>query len=259
MPIKSNLPWAKLSIHFPTSGRIPANASKGKPLHNVSIRQHIVDRVLARRGKLHWFDRLNPASTALVVIDMQETFCAPDSPAEVAGSREIGPAINVLTQKLRPLGVPVIWVLHANTHRNGRSDWELFFNHVVSDEVRLRTIESLSPGRQKVWEGLEQGNNDITVVKNRYSALITGSSTLERVLRNQGIDTLLIAGTKTNVCCEATARDAMMLDFRTVILSDCCAALSDEEHLATLETFIQQFGDVMTADEALAALEQHKV
>ncbi|MBT7294315.1 MAG: isochorismatase family protein, partial [Rhodospirillaceae bacterium] len=59
---------------------------------------------------------------------------------------------------------------------------------------------------------------------------------------------------KTNVCCESTARDAMMLDFKTVMLSDCCAALSDDEHRATLETFIQQFGDVMTADEALAAL-----
>jgi ureidoacrylate peracid hydrolase len=228
-------------------------------MHKVSIRPHIVERVVARRGKLRWFETLDRASTALVVIDMQETFCAPGSPAEVAGSREIVPAINCLTQRLRPLGVPVIWVLHANTHRAGRSDWELFFNRVVSDDIRLRTMDSLAPGRQRVWQGLEQGNDDITIVKNRYSALIPGASTLERVLRNQGIDTLLIAGTKTNVCCEATARDAMMLDFKTVMLSDCCAALSDEEHLATLETFIQQFGDVMSADEAVAALERHGV
>ena len=46
----------------------------------------------------------------------------------------------------------------------------------------------------------------------------------------------------------------MMLDFKVVMLSDCCAALSDDEHLATLETFIQQFGDVMTGNEALDAL-----
>jgi ureidoacrylate peracid hydrolase len=223
-------------------------------MHKVSIRPHIVERCLARRGKLRWFDTLDPARTALVVIDMQETFCAPGSPAEVSGSRSIVPAINALTRHLRPLGVPVIWVLHANTHSKGRSDWELFFNYVVSDEVRLRTIESLSPGRQKVWQGLEQGNDDIVIFKNRYSALISGSSSLERVLRNLGIDTMLIAGTKTNVCCEATARDAMMLDFKTVMVSDCCAALSDDEHLATLETFIQQFGDVMTSDEAIAAM-----
>jgi ureidoacrylate peracid hydrolase len=73
-------------------------------------------------------------------------------------------------------------------------------------------------------------------------------------LKQRGIDTLLIAGTKTNVCCECTARDAMMLDFKVVLLSDCTAALSDDEQRATLENVIQQFGDVRTADEVLALL-----
>jgi ureidoacrylate peracid hydrolase len=97
--------------------------------------------------------------------------------------------------------------------------------------------------------------NDVTIIKNRYSALIPGSSSLERVLRNLGVDTVLVAGTKTNVCCEATARDAMMLDFKVVMVSDCCAALSDDEHRASLETIIQQFGDVLTGDEVLARLD----
>jgi ureidoacrylate peracid hydrolase len=188
---------------------------------------------------------------------MQNTFCQPGAPAEVPVSRAIVPAINRLSRALRTRGVPVIWVLHANTHREGRSDWEVFFNHVVADQVRTRTIESLAPGRQAVWEELETAPEDVTVIKNRYSALISGSSSLERVLRNLGIDTLLIAGTKTNVCCEATARDAMMLDFKVVMLTDCCAALSDDEHRATLETIIQQFGDVLSGDEALACLDAH--
>ena len=92
------------------------------------------------------------------------------------------------------------------------------------------------------------------MIKNRYSALIPGSSPLERVLRSHGIRNLLIAGTKTNVCCEATGRDAMMMDYRTVMVSDCLAALSDDEHRASLETFIQQFGDVMASAEVLAVL-----
>lgn len=225
-------------------------------MHNVSIRPEIVDRVVARRGRLHWFDQLDPQRTALVVIDMQETFCAPGSPAEVAVSRSIVDPLNRLTRRLRPMGVPVIWVLHANTHSNGKSDWEVFFNHVVADDVRQRTMESLAPGRQKVWSGLEQGNDDITIIKNRYSALVPGASSLERVLRNLDVDTLLIAGTKTNVCCESTARDAMMLDFKVVMLSDCTAALSDDEHRAALETIIQQFGDVLTSDEAVERLTQ---
>jgi len=223
-------------------------------MHKVQIRPHIIERVMARRGRVHWFDRLDPARTALLVIDMQNTFCAPGAPAEVAASRGIVAPINGLSARLRAAGVPVIWVLHANTHRGEKSDWELFFNHVVADGVRQRTMESLMPGRQTVWRELDVGADDITLTKNRYSALIPGASSLERVLRNLGVDTLLIAGTKTNICCESTARDAMMLDFKTVLLSDCCAALSDDEHLATLESFIQQFGDVMTGEEALARL-----
>ena len=223
-------------------------------MHDVGVRQEIVDRVLARRGRYHWFDRLDPKRTALVVIDMQNTFCAPGSPAEVPVSRAIVGNINELSHGLRELGVTIVWVLHANTHANGRSDWELFFNHVVTDEVRLRTMESLAPGKQAVWQELDTAPSDITIIKNRYSALSSGSSSLERVLRNRGIVTLLIAGTKTNICCESTARDAMMLDFKVVMVSDCCAALSDDEHRATLETMIQQFGDVMTSGEALERL-----
>jgi ureidoacrylate peracid hydrolase len=223
-------------------------------MHTVSIRPEIVERVIARRGKLHWFDTLDPKRTALIVIDMQETFCAPGSPAEVASSRDIVAPINTMARALRDLGGTVIFVLHANSQFGAKSDWELFFNHVVSGDVREKTIESLAPGRQKVWQGLEQGNSDITVFKNRYSALISGASSLKRVLRNLSVDTLLIAGTKTNVCCESTARDAMMLDFKTVMLSDCCATLSDDEHRAALETFIQQFGDVMTGAEAIERL-----
>jgi ureidoacrylate peracid hydrolase len=228
-------------------------------MHKVSIRPHIVERVVARRGDVHWFTRLDPQKTALLVVDMQNTFCMPGAPGEVAAARGIVPSINRLAARLRAQGVPVIWILHANTHSDGRSDWEVFFNYVVRNrDVRQRMIESLSPAKQAVWEELQADPADITLVKNRYSALAHGSSSLERVLRNLGIDTVLVAGTKTNVCCDSTARDAMMLDFKSVLLSDCCAALSDEEHLAALETFIQQFGDVMSADEALQRLQPER-
>jgi ureidoacrylate peracid hydrolase len=223
-------------------------------MHQVGVRQEIMERVLARRGRYHWFDRLEARKTALLVIDMQEAFCAPGAPAEVPGARNVVPAINVLSGALRDLGVAVIWVLHANSHKNGRSDWEMFFDHVVADEVRARTLESLAPGRQAVWSELDVTPADHIVIKNRYSAFISGSSQLERLLRSLGVDTVLIAGTKTNVCCEATARDAMMLDFKVVLMSDCCAALSDDEHRATLENIIQQFGDVMTGPEVLRRL-----
>ena len=223
----------------------------------ITVRKEIVDRVLLRRGRYHLFDDLDPAHTALLVIDMQSAFCAPGGPAEVPTSCGIVEPINKLTEQLRALNVPVIWVLHANSRIAGRSDWELFFNTIVADEVRERTLESLAE-KQTVWTDLTTASTDLTLLKNRYSALISGSSQLERTLRGMGIDTILIAGTKTNVCCELTARDAMMLDFKVVMVEDCCAALSDDEHRGALENIIQQFGDVMTADEVLARLRQFK-
>ena len=102
-----------------------------------------------------------------------------------------------------------------------------------------------------MWHELAPGPSDVTLLKNRYGALIKGSSDLKETLDDCGIRNLIVTGTKTHVCCEATARDAMMLDYNTVMISDGTAALSEEEHRATLETFIQLFGDVLTADVAI--------
>ena len=219
----------------------------------VLIRQEIIDRVLARRGRVHLYDRLDPKRTALLVIDMQNAFVAPGAPVEVPAARTIVPSINRLASELRKRGVPVIWVLHQNS-----DDWEGFFGVFVKPESRAAAAKALAAGSdlQKPWRELHIAPGDLRITKNRYSALIGQSSSLAGVLRERKIDTLLIAGTKTNVCCESTARDAMMLDFKVVLVSDCCAALSDDEHRATLETHIQQFGDVATADEVLAWLQK---
>jgi ureidoacrylate peracid hydrolase len=218
------------------------------------IRREIVDRVIARRGKLHVFDALDPQRTALLVIDMQNAFVAPGAPVEVPAARGIVAPINRLAAELRRRGVPVIWVLHENRKDGG--DWHGFYDVFISNEKREKAASALAAGSelQKLWPGMSPSRKDWKVAKNRYSALIGNSSTLKDVLKKKNIDTLLIAGTKTNVCCECTARDAMMLDYKVVMLSDCTAALSDEEHRATLENVIQQFGDVLTADEALKLL-----
>lgn len=216
------------------------------------IRLEIVERVVARRGKLHLFDRLDAKRTALLVIDMQNAFVAPGAPIEVPAARAIVAPINRLAAALRERRVPVIWVMHEN--QKGGRDWAAFFDAFVAPGKREAAAAALEAGSplQALWPELEVAPGDLRVAKNRYSAFIKND--FQRILEQRGIDTLLIAGTKTNVCCESTARDAMMLDFKVVLLSDCTAALSDDEQRATLENVIQQFGDVRTADEALALL-----
>lgn len=219
----------------------------------VEIRREIVERVLARRGRLHVFDSLDPRRSALLVVDMQNAFVAPGAPIEVPAARGIVAPINQLAAELRHRGVTIVWVAHEN-RADGR-DWAGFFDAFVAPGRRAEAAAALAAGSklQQLWPELDVNPGDLRVSKNRYSPLI-GNSSLERLLREKGIDTLLLAGTKTNVCVECTARDAMMLDFKVVLLSDCTASLSDDEQRATLENVIQQFGDVCTAEEALALL-----
>ncbi len=227
-------------------------------MHKATVRQEIVDRVLARRGRYHIFDELDARRTAFVVIDMQNLFCEPGAPAEVPASRGICGPINRLADALRSRGGLVVWVTSATTYANGKSDWEMFVRNFVAADVQERTIEALRPDGhgETLWRELDVRDGDLRIRKNRYSALTPGASILQSVLSSHGIGTVLIAGTKSNICCESTARDAMMLDFGVVMVEDCNAALSEEEHRSALENVIQQFGDVMTADEVVAAFDR---
>jgi len=95
---------------------------------------------------------------------------------------------------------------------------------------------------------------DEIVRKYRYSAFMPGTSDLADRLRARGFDTVLITGTVTNVCCESSARDANMMNFRTIMVSDGNAALSQELHDASLTAFYMTFGDVMDSDMIIASL-----
>ena len=98
------------------------------------------------------------------------------------------------------------------------------------------------------------GTATSTWLKKRSSALTPGSSDLQAILRDHGRDTLIITGTLSNVCCESTARDAMLLNFKTIFVADANAARSDAEHNATLVNMMQFFADVRTTDDVCRLL-----
>ena len=182
-------------------------------VHPVTVRQEIIDRVLARRGRQHLYDALDPSETAFIVIDMQNMFCEPGAPAEVPASRGICEPINRLCQELRDLGGLVIWITSATTSANGKSDWEHFIRNFVAEDIQERTIEALQPGGhgEQVWQELVVEDGDLIIRKNRYSALTPGSSMLQSILSSHRIRNVLIGGTKTNICCESTTRDLSLI------------------------------------------------
>ena len=105
-----------------------------------------------------------------------------------------------------------------------------------------------------IWPDLEILPSDIKVKKSRFGAFVPGSSQLHSILQARNIDTLIITGTATNVCCESTARDAMMMNYKVIFVSDGTATYNDEEHNATLGIMLAMFADVMNTDEVVVRL-----
>mgnify|MGYP006270396557 CR=1 FL=1 len=212
------------------------------------------DRVLRRQGRLHAHDSIKASRSALVVVDMQNYFCAPGFPAEVPASRATVPAINRMASALRAQGGTVVWVQTSARHALDR--WGQHHRHMLTEarvQSRLAGLAEDARGFQ-LFDGLQADPSDVFVPKVMYSAFVEGSSDIHGILKSRGIESLLVAGTATNVCCESTARDAMMLDYRVIMLSDANSAFTLEEHVSSLDNFALFFGDVMSVDDALAIL-----
>ncbi len=220
-------------------------------MHKVSIPDWVKSHVTARRGRLHVFSDMDPARTALLVVDMQRGFMDPDvAHSLVPAAVEIVPAINRLAAAVRTAGGRVVFIRMVASEA-ARREWSVYYDDLTLPERREKRFAGMvasGPGFE-LWPGLEVGAADLIVDKTRYSAFIQGSSDLEAILRAEDIDTVLVTGTVTNTCCESTARDAMMRNFRTVMISDANAARSDEAHNAALQNFYLSFGDVMTVAE----------
>jgi ureidoacrylate peracid hydrolase len=224
-------------------------------LNGATIPDDIVRRVVAKRGSEHCFADLDPAHTALVVIDLQQGFMNEAVGfAPVPAAIDIVPAVNRLAAAVRETGGGVFWI--KNTHdERCLTEWSVM-HETATPAAREKRISAMSEGTfgHELWPDLNVRPEDEIVKKYRFSAFLPGMSELPQRLRARGFDTVLITGTVTNVCCESSARDAMMTNFRTIMVSDGNAALSQAEHDASLAAFYNVFGDVMDTDMIVAAL-----
>ena len=215
----------------------------------------IVKRVIQRRGAEHSFADLDPPRTALVVIDLQHAFMNDAVGfAAVPAARDIVPPVNRLAAAVRETGGGVFWIKMTHDERCFR-EWSVAYE-LPTLEYRAKRIAALSEGTlgHELWPDLDVRSEDEIVKKYRYSAFMPGTSELPDRLRARGFDTVLITGTVTNVCCESSARDAMMMNFKTVMVTDGNAAANDDEHNATLVAFYLTFGDIMPTDMLIQCL-----
>ena len=227
-------------------------------MHKIDIPHYIIDRVTRTRGKLHAFDTLVGPATALLVVDLQNVFMLPPYPTEVPLAREIVPNVNKLAAATRAAGGTVVWIQMTHTEQDKKT-WSVFYEDVTKTAIRGDKLKGLIRGShgQALYDTLDVKPADLKVEKNRFSAFIQGSSDLDKLLKERGIDTVLVTGTVTNTCCESTARDAMMRNFKTIMVTDGNAADSDTEHNASLIAFYLTFGDIFSTDQLVALLEKN--
>ena len=159
------------------------------------------------------------------------------------------PNVRLLASSLRGAGATVAWVLPGPSRR-AALDFEFYGPEVA--EVYARAGGE-GPLRDRLWHELEVADTDLLVEKSAASAFFPGRSPLPELLAERSIDTVVITGTVTNVCCESSARDASTLGYRVIFVADATAAGSDALHNATLtHGRTARSGDVRSTAEVVA-------
>jgi ureidoacrylate peracid hydrolase len=192
------------------------------------------------------------AKRAFVVVDMQNDYCHtrgvyPRHGLNCFDMDSVVPATVAAVNACKTLAIPVIYLRMAwNTDVHG---YPIDAGLIVEQSRPFIRVEGLRRGTWGAEALAEMPPPDYVIEKTRYSGF--HNTALEALLRGLDVDTICLAGVITNMCVEATARDAFHRDFRFVVLSDCVSGFSRKLHDASLET-MQIFGRVV-ASEALSA------
>ncbi len=203
-------------------------------------------------------EKVQPAHAALLVIDMQNDFCASGGliskdGRDVSAAQELGKRLPAFISAARDAGVMVVFIRCVyTTERN-------FYLSDVWLEQAARKREGgytrIPVCRDGAWEGDYYGEvrpqpGDVIVTKHRYNAF--HNTDLDLILRSNGIRTVMLTGVVTNVCVETTAREAFVRDYYVVAVDDGCAAYVQQDHIASLSNIDRFFGEVATIKQISA-------
>ena len=187
------------------------------------------ERIVKRFNTHEW--RPEKAKTAVLFIDCQEYFRGLISP--ILGN------IKQVIETAHRANVPLFFTQHGhkpNEEPGLLGDW--WADIIIEGNQSAELIQEL---------GLRP--EDTIIKKDRYSAFY--KTDLEQKIRKKYIRDMIIGGVMTNLCCETTARDAFVRDFRVFFLVDGTSTANAELHLATLKNLSYGFGTLMTCDQAV--------
>ena len=190
--------------------------------------------------------RLRPGGCALIVVDMQNDFCAQGGyidklmAKDVSAVTAVVPALQHLIDAARRTRVPVVWL------RADYSRARIPNSMRVKLEARLISVDCCQPGTWGAdWFGVRPEAADTVVTKHSYSGFV--GTDLAARLKTMGVRTLVFCGVQTQVCIESTVRDAHSLGYFCVVPRDAVASHTPALHDATLINIGFLFGDVCGA------------
>ena len=163
-------------------------------------------------------NQIDPTKTAMIVVDMQNDFVAAGAPMEVTAARAMAPRLSEALKICRNAALRVIYTAHV--HRRDGCDMGLFDDMHAPIAARAGLVDGTVGA--DIFPDLAPEPGEHVIKKHRYSAFF--GTDLDIILREWGVDTVIISGTTTENCCHATARDAMFRNYRVVFLSDATAA-----------------------------------
>lgn len=187
--------------------------------------------------------------TALVVIDMQNDYCIPGGiidrlGCDVSGSAALAKRLGEFLEQARGLVELTVFV-RTEVPDSLRSS-------ALAEQYARSSLKREIAANLSDWYGVKPANNDIVVIKQRYSPFVDTS--FPAVLRAAQIETLIVTGVTTEMCVESTVRDAFMRDYSVVVASDCTQGSTAERYEYSLKLMDIYFARVATANEIVATL-----
>jgi nicotinamidase-related amidase len=200
---------------------------------------------------------INTKRTAIIVVDMQAVFCNPDGAVYIPDAIKVVDPILRILDAGRKAGIPIIYLRHV-VRGDGSDTGRMRDIYPGVDAILDRRLDSV-----QIIEPLRPQKDDIVVDKLFFSGF--HNTDLDSILRAHDIDTVVITGTVTNVCCESTVRDAVHREYKVIVVSDACAAqpypdmgwgslTAEEVQRVTLTVMAHEFGEVTNTDDLIGRL-----
>jgi len=198
--------------------------------------------------------KVAPADAALIVVDVQNDFVADGGffdriGADVKTVQKSIPNLLRLIDRARAAGLLVVFVQAIYD--------EQYLSAPMRERNQRRAVEMprcLTGSWGADFYAVRPAAGDPVVIKHRYSAML--NTELDALLKRHGIRSLLLTGVATDTCVESTGRDAYFADYYVTIVSDCCGAASESDHLGALKRFDRDYGAIVSSDEVVGAWER---